>query len=185
MIKTFGSWDVDQEWLLAPSVDDFVPPGHLAHFVRDTVREALDLSAIVSSYDDDRGNPPDHPAMMAALLLYGYSRGVDSSRRLAHFEERGDFMAVTGLSRPDFRTISDLRKRHLAALSDLFVPVLRLCQVAGLAKLGHVAVDGTKAQAKAARGFRQFLLRGLEKIRAEWSLLCTVHNLLKLAKKPA
>ena len=152
MSKTFRSWDVDQGWLLPPSVHEFVAPGHLAHFVRDTVREGLDLSAILGMYAEDRGYPPYHPGMMVALLLYGYSRGVYSSRRLAQAcEERVDFMAVTGLNRPDFRTISDFRKRHLAALSDLFVQVLRLCQAAGLVKLGHVAVDGTKLKANASR----------------------------------
>jgi transposase len=152
MSKSFRSWDVDQGWLLPPSVHDFVPAGHLAHFVRDTVREALDLSAIMSTYDEDRGQPPYHPAMMVALLLYGYSRGVYASRRLAQAcEERVDFMAVTGLNKPDFRTISDFRRRHLAALSELFVQVLRLCQSAGLVKLGHVAVDGTKLKANASR----------------------------------
>jgi hypothetical protein len=90
--------------------------------------------------------------MMVALLLYGYSRGIYSSRQLARAcEERMDMMAVTGLNRPDFRTISDFRKRHLAALSDLFVQVLRLCRAAGLVRLGHVAVDGTKLKANASR----------------------------------
>jgi transposase len=108
MGKTFRSWDVDQSWLLPRSVDEFVPSGHLAHFVRDTVREALDLSAIFQTYPEDRGQPPDHPGMLVALLLYGYSRGVYSSRQLARAcQERMDFMAVTGLNRPDFRTISD------------------------------------------------------------------------------
>ncbi len=152
MSKTFRSWDVDQSWFLPRSVHDFVPPGHLAHFVRDTVREALDLSAILQAYSEARGQPPYHPAMLVALLLYGYSRGVYSSRQLARAcEERMDFMAVTGLNRPDFRTVSDFRKRHLAALSDLFVQVLRLCQRAGLVKLGHVAVDGTKLRTNASR----------------------------------
>ena len=67
MAKTFRSWDVDQGWLLPPSVHEFVPPGHLAHFVRDTVREALDLSAILSTYKEERGFPPYHPGMMVAL----------------------------------------------------------------------------------------------------------------------
>lgn len=152
MSKTFRLWDVDQAWLLPPSVHEFVPAGHLAHFVRDTVREGLDLSAILDVYEVDRGQPPYHPGMMVALLLYGYSRGVYSSRRLAQAcEERVDFMAVTGLNKPDFRTISDFRRRHLAALSDLFVQVLKLCQSAGLVKLGHVAVDGTKLKANASR----------------------------------
>ena len=152
MSKTFRAWDVDQGWLLPPSVREFVPPGHVAHFVRDTVREALDLSAVLGSYTEERGQPPYHPGMLVALLLYGYSRGVYSSRQLARAcEERVDFMAVTGLNRPDFRTISDFRLRHLAALSGLFVQVLRLCQAAGLVKLGHVAVDGTKLRANASR----------------------------------
>jgi len=152
MSKTFRSWDVDQNWLLPRSVDDFVPAGHLAHFVRDTVREALDLSAILQAYSEERGQPPYHPGMLVALLLYGYSRGVYSSRQLARAcEERMDFMVLTGLNQPDFRTVSDFRKRHLSALSDLFVQVLRLCQRAGLTKLGHVAVDGTKLRANASR----------------------------------
>src|SRR5215213_4823867 len=152
MAKTFRSWDVDQGWLLPPSVHEFVPADHLAHFVRDTVREALDLSTIRDTYTEDRGFPPYHPGMMVALLLYGYSRGVYSSRQLARAcEERLDVMAVTGLNRPDFRTIADFRKRHLAALSDLFVQVLRLCRAAGLVQFGHVAVDGTKLKANASR----------------------------------
>src|SRR5215211_7644604 len=149
MAKAFRSWDVDQGWLLPPSVHEFVPPGHLAHFVRDTVREALDLLAIRDTYTEERGFPPYHPGMMVALLLYGYSRGIYSSRQLARAcEERVDVMAVTGLNRPDFRTIADFRKRHLA---DLFVQVLRLCRAAGLVQFGHVAVDGTKLKANASR----------------------------------
>jgi transposase len=152
MSKTFRAWDVDQEWLLPPSVHDFVPAGHLAHFVRETVREGLDLSAIRASYVEERGYPPYHPGMMVALLLYAYSRGVYSSRRIAQAcEERVDFMAVTGLNKPDFRTISEFRRRHLAALAGLFAQVLKLCQAAGLVKLGHVAVDGTKLKANASR----------------------------------
>src|ERR1700753_3092978 len=148
MSKSFRVWDVDEGWLLPLSVYEFVPAGHLAHFVRDTVREGLDLSAITGTYKGDRGQPPYHPGMMTALLLYGYSRGVYASRRLAQAcEERVDFMAVTGLNKPDFHTIAEFRRRHLEALSKLFVQVLKLCQAAGLVKLGHVAVDGTKVKA--------------------------------------
>lgn len=152
MSKTFRAWDVDQGWLLPASLHQFVPPGHLAHFVRDTVREALDLSAITGVYKSEQGQPPYHPGMLVALLLYGYSRGIYSSRQLARAcEERVDMMAVTGLNKPDFRTISTFRRRHLVALRGLFVQVLRLCQTAGLVKLGHVAVDGTKLRANASR----------------------------------
>jgi transposase len=130
MAKTFREWNVEQAWLLPPWVLDFVPADHLAHFVRETVREQLDLSAIVAPYEqEERGYPPYHPVMMTALLLYAYSQGVYSSRRIARAcEERVDFMAVTGLNRPDFRTVSDFRKRHLAALQGLFVQVLKLAQ---------------------------------------------------------
>ena len=152
MSKTFRPWEVDQGWLLPASVHDFVPAEHLAHFVRETVRNDLDLGGILASYAEERGAPPYHPAMMVALLLYGYSRGVYSSRQLARgCEERVDFMAVTGLQRPDFRTIAEFRCRHLKALEALFVQVLQLCRAAGLAKLGHVALDGTKVKANASK----------------------------------
>jgi len=151
MSKTFRPWDVEQRWLLPPSVHELVPAGHVAHFVRETVREELDLSAILSTYTEERGYPPYHPAMMVALLLYAYSRGVYSSRRIAQAcEERVDFMAVTAMNRPDFRTIATFRRRHLKALGDLFVQVLKLCRAAGLVKLGHVALDGTKMRANAS-----------------------------------
>ncbi|MDE3106451.1 MAG: IS1182 family transposase, partial [Acidobacteriota bacterium] len=142
-----------QAWLLPPSVMDFVPPDHLAHFVRDTVREQLDLSEILATYEqEERGYPPYHPVMMSALLLYAYCQGVYSSRRIARAcQERVDFMAVTGLNRPDFRTVSDFRKRHLQALGGLFVQVLQLCRGAGLVSLGHVALDGTKIKANASK----------------------------------
>jgi transposase len=150
--KTFRTWDVDQIWLLPPSVHELVPEGHLAHFVRDTVRESLDLSAILECYSEERGYPPYHPAMMTALLLYAYAQGVYSSRKIARgCEERVDFMAVTALQKPDFRTVSDFRKRHLKELGRLFVQVLRLCRQAGLAKLGHVSLDGSKVRANASK----------------------------------
>lgn len=152
MSKTFRAWDVDQSWLLPASIHDFVPPDHMAHFVRDTVREGLDLSAIFSVYEEERGYPPFHPGMMVAVLLYGYSRGVYSSRQLQRAcQERVDFMAVSGLNKPDFRTIATFRSRHLVALQGLFEQILQLCAKAGLVRLGHVAVDGTKIRANASR----------------------------------
>src|SRR5437667_113478 len=152
MAKTFRAWEPEQRWLLPPAIEEFVPPGHLAHFVRELVREELDLSGIVEVYDDERGQPPYHPVMMTALLLYAYGQGVYASRRIAQAcEQRLDFMAVTALAQPDFRTISDFRKRHLAGLSGLFTQVLKLCAQAGLVKLGHVALDGTKIKANASK----------------------------------
>jgi len=152
MRKSFRPWLVDQPQLLPQSVQEFVPTGHVSHFIRDLVRDDLDLSGILDSYSERRGYPPYDPRMMTALLLYGYSRGVYSSRRLARgCEERLDFMAVTAMNRPDFRTVSEFRRRHLGALSGLFVQVLKLCQKAGLVDLGHVALDGTKMMANASK----------------------------------
>jgi transposase len=152
MTKSFRPWKVDEVWLLPPSVQEFVPEGHAAHLVREIVAEELDLAAILSAYTEPRGYPPHHPAMMVALLLYAYSRGLYSSRRIARAcEERLDFQAVTALNRPDFRTISEFHRRHLAALAELVVQVLALCRRAGLVGLGHVAVDGTKLRANASK----------------------------------
>lgn len=152
MPKKFRAWQVDQTLLLPPSVHDFVPAGHVAHLIRDLVRDELDLSGIVDDYAEARGHPPYDPWMMTALLLYGYAQGVYSSRRLARAcVERLDFMAVTALNRPDFRTISEFRRRHLSALSGLFEQVLLLCKTAGLVRLGHVALDGTKLKANASK----------------------------------
>src|ERR1700758_3694375 len=90
--------------------------------------------------------------MMVAVLLYAYTQSVYSSRRISRCcEERLDFMALTAMNRPDFRTISDFRKRHLSALADLFKQVLLLCRRAGLVSFGHVALDGTKIKANASK----------------------------------
>lgn len=152
MAQPFKSWDVDQLVLLPPSVHELVPAGHLAHFVRDLVRDALDLSAVLKTYDEDRGFLASDPTLMVALLLYAYSQGLYASRRIAKAcEERVDFMAVTARQSPDFRTIRDFRKRHLLALGGLFTQVLQLCQKAGLVSLGHVALDGAKIRANASK----------------------------------
>ena len=126
--------------------------GHLAHFVLDLVRDSLDVSAILKTYTEDRGFPPYDPTMMTALLLYVYCQGLYASRRIAKAcEKRVDFMAVPARQRPDFRTVSDFRKRHLLALGGLFTQVLQLCQKAGLVRLGHVTLDGTKIRANASK----------------------------------
>jgi transposase len=126
--------------------------GDLSRFVVALVTEELDLSAILASYKGEKGQPPYHPAMMVALLLYAYAVGIYSSRRIAKAcVERVEFMAIGALDAPDFRTISEFRRRHLTALSALFVQVLKLCERAGLVKLGHVALDGTKIKANASK----------------------------------
>jgi transposase len=152
MSKTFRPWKIDQPLMLPPSVQDFVGKDHLARFVLALVLEHLDLSEIEAAYAGERGQPPFDPAMMTALVLYGYCNGLYSSRRVAKAaRERVDFMSIVGLDAPDFRTVSDFRKRHLKALAGLFAQVLKLCEQAGLVKLGHVALDGTKIKANASK----------------------------------
>jgi transposase len=152
MSKTFRAWKIDQPLLLPLAVQDFVAPGHLARFVLALVVDELDLIEIVAAYSSEKGQPPFNPHMMAALLLYAYCRGVYSSRRIAQAcRERVDFMSIVALDPPDFRTIATFRKRHLKALSGLFVQVLKLCEKAGLVKLGHVALDGSKIKANASK----------------------------------
>lgn len=152
MSKRYRNWRLDEPLLFPPSVSDFVPEGHIARFILDLVEETLDLGQIYETYQSKRGQPPFHPGMMVTLLLYAYCCGIYSSRRIAKAcVERVDFMMIVALDAPDFRTISEFRKRHLTALSDLFVQVLRLCEKAGLVKLGHVALDGTKVKANASR----------------------------------
>ena len=134
MSKRYRPWKIDEPMLLPATVQEFVGKDHLARFVLNLVVEEIDLEAIERVYHVDRGQPPFDPAMMTALLLYGYCNGVYSSRRIAKAcRERVDFMSIVGLDAPDFRTISDFRKRHLQALGELFKQVLHLCEKAGLA----------------------------------------------------
>jgi len=152
MSKSFRAWNIEQLQLLPVSIQDFVAADHLARFVVGLVRDELDLVKITGRYESEKGQPPYHPVMMTALLLYGYCSGMYSSRRIAKAcRERTDFMMIVALDAPDFRTISEFRRRHLAALEGLFVQVLRLCERAGLVKLGHVALDGTKIKANASK----------------------------------
>ena len=152
MSKHFRPWNIDQTLLLPPSVQDFVPKDHVSRFIVGLVRESLDFKEIAGSYVSGLGQPPFDPRMMVALLLHGYASGLYSSRRIARAcRERNDFVMIVALDPPDFRTISDFRKRHLKALGALFLQVLKLCEAAGLVKLGHVALDGTKIKANASK----------------------------------
>jgi transposase len=152
MSKYFRPWNIDQTLLLPPNVQDFVPKGHVSRFIVELVRESLDLKEITGSYVSGLGQPPFDPRMMVALLLHGYVSGLYSSRRIAKAcRERNAFVMIVALDPPDFRTISDFRKRHLNALGALFLQVLKLCETAGLVKLGHIALDGTKIKANASK----------------------------------
>jgi transposase len=150
-MKTFRRYEPDQMLLLPPALSDWVPEDHLARFVSDLV-DTLDLAAIEDAYDEERGYPPYHPWMMTKVLLYAYCTGTYSSRRMAaklHDSVAYRFLAAG--NQPDFRTISDFRKRHEEALSGLFEQVLVICRESGLVKLGRVAVDGTKIKANASK----------------------------------
>ena len=151
MAKTFRPYDPDQLLLMPPALADWVPEDHLARFVSDVV-DTLDLAAIEESYDEERGYPPYHPRMMVKVLLYGYCTGVYSSRKIARqLTDSVAFRFLAAGNQPDFRTVSEFRKRHGAALAGLFQQVLRLCRRAGLVKLGQVAIDGTKIKANASK----------------------------------
>jgi transposase len=151
MAKTFRRYEPDQMLLMPPSLQEWVPEGHLARFVSDLV-DTMDLSAIEDTYEEERGYPPYHPRMMVKLLLYAYCTGVYSSRRIAgRLDDSVAFRFLAADNRPDFRTINDFRRRHGEDLSGLFDQVLRICREAGLVKLGKVAIDGTKLKASASK----------------------------------
>ena len=152
MTKTYRDWSPDQAYLFPPSPQDWLPEDDLVYFLLDTVA-TLDLSPFFAHYERElRGQPPFHPRMMVALLLYCYATGTRSSRRIMR-RCRVDVACrvLVGEDTPDFRTISDFRKIHLARLEALFVEVLKLCALAGLAQVGTIALDGTKVKANASR----------------------------------
>src|SRR5882672_290961 len=151
MAKTFRPYEPNQLLLLPPSLQDWVPDGHLARFVSDMI-DTLDLSEIEDTYSEERGYPPYHPCMMVKLLMYGYCTGTYSSRRIAaKLRDSVAFRVLAAGNEPDFRTINDFRKRHGAALKRMFDQVLQVCREAGLVKLGRVAIDGTKIKANASK----------------------------------
>jgi transposase len=152
MSKQFRPWNPEQTYLFAPSPRDWLPENHLVYFLLDVVGQ-MDLSALLLPYQaQERGQPPFHPRMMVTLLLYGYATGTFSSRRLmSRCQTDVACRIIVGDDIPDFRTISDFRKLHLAALEGLFTQVLRLCAAAGLVKVGRIALDGTKVKANASR----------------------------------
>jgi transposase len=152
MAKSYRAYLPEQDLLLPPSLRDWLPEDHLAYFVCDVVDE-LDLSTIERVYEEEeRGQPPYHPRMMTKILLYGYCVGVFSSRRIEKkLAEDVGFRVLAAGNEPDFRTISDFRKLHLAALQGLFDQVLQIALQAGTMKLGRVVLDGSKVKANASK----------------------------------
>jgi transposase len=150
--KTYRPWEPQRYQQAAHSPASKLPEGDLVFFLLDVVAK-LDVSRFYAPYEKEtRGAPPFDPAMLVCLLLYAYSVGVFSSRKIALACERHlAFMAIVGEDRPDFRTISDFRKLHLEAFKEVLVQVGRLAGEAGLVKLGNVSTDGTTIQGNASR----------------------------------
>jgi transposase len=178
--KAYRPWDPETYAQQAHAPATKLPEDDLVFFLLDVVPR-LDLSKIHARYQDEaRGAPPFDPAMMTCLLLYAYCVGVFSSRKIALACERNlAFLAIVGVDRPDFRTISLFRKDHLDAFADVFMQVLRLAQAAGLVRLGTIAVDGTKVQGNASRHKAMsygYMTKDVVRLRAE------IDELLKQAE---
>jgi transposase len=180
MPASYLPYQPDQDFLLPPSMREWLPEGHLAYFISDTV-DSLDLGAFHARYD--KGGPrnqPFDPAMMVKVLIYGYATGVFSSRKIARKLHEDIAFRVLGAGNfPAHRTISDFRAFHLKELSELFVQVVRLAREMGLVKLGTVAVDGTKVKANASR--HKAMSYG-HMLKAEAELKAQIASLLNRAK---
>jgi transposase len=175
--KTYRPWEPERYQQQAHSPAAKLPTGDLVFFLLDLMPK-LDLSRFYAPYEQEtRGAPPFDPAMMVCLLLYAYSVGVFSSRKIALACERNlAFIAIVGEERPDFRTISDFRKQHLEVFKEVFVQVVRLAGEAGLVKLGNVSTDGTKLQGNASRHKAMsygYMKKEVERLREEIEALVT------------
>jgi transposase len=152
MAISYRPYEPQQEMLLPASLQDWLPKGHLAYFISDTI-DALGLGAFYARYAGGGArNQPFHPAMMVKVLVYGYATGVFSSRKIERrLHEDLAFRMLGAGNFPKHRTIRDFRALHLKELADLFVQVVKLAREMGLVKLGTVAIDGTKIKANASR----------------------------------
>lgn len=152
MAANYHPYEPQQMLLLPEAIQDWLPEGHLAHFISDTV-DALDLGAFHARYDSGGPhNQPFHPVMMVKVLVYDYASGVFSSRKIARkLHENVAFRVLGAGNFSAHRTIRDFRAFHLKELSDLLVQVVRLAREMGLVKLGTIAVDGTKVKANSSR----------------------------------
>lgn len=152
MPTTYRPYQPNQTLLLPPSVSEWLPDDHLAHFINDAV-DALDLQAFHARYEGDgRRNTPFDPAMLVKVVVYGYANGVVSSRQVARkLHEDVAFRVLAAENFPAHRTIREFRQVHREALAGLFVQVVKLAHESGLLKLGRVGIDGTKLKANASK----------------------------------
>jgi transposase len=164
MAQNFLSCDRDQDYLMPPSLREWLAAGHLAWFVLDVVG-GFDLDAFYGRYrEDGSGRPAHDPGMMVALLVYAYAVGERSSRQIERrCQEDVAFRVIAANRAPDHTTINRFRKLHAERLAELFVQVLAMCARAGMVRVGTVAVDGTKLAANAGLSAN----RSHEKIRQE------------------
>lgn len=180
MPASYLPYEPQQQRLLPDALQDWLPEGHLAYFISDSV-DSLDLSAFHARYA--KGGPrnqPFHPAMMVKVLIYGYATGTFSSRKLAaKLHEDVALRVLAAENYPAHRTLSDFRALHLQEISALFVQVVQLARECGLVKLGTVAVDGTKLKANASRHKAMSYERMLK---AEAELKAQIDGLLNRAK---
>ena len=150
--KSFRAYDPGQVFLMPPSIADWVPEDHLARFVSELVDEVIDLEPFLAVFTEKRGFPPYDPRLMLKLLIYGYTTGVRSSRKIEkRCYDDVAFRFLAANQAPDFRSVARFRRRHLAALDALFLEILKMCQRAGMVKLGRVGLDGSKVRANASR----------------------------------
>lgn len=177
----FRPYNLDQLYLLPPDIKSWLPDDHLIYFIIDVTNE-LNLKPIYKKYKSENGGAPAyHPAMMTALLLYAYCCGIPSSRKIEKATyESVPFRVLSGDQHPDHDTISEFRRLHLQDLSRFFIQVLQICQKAGLVKLGHVALDGTKIQSNASKHKAMSYVRMVKK---EKELSKEVKRLLDFAEE--
>lgn len=166
MPTSFRPCAPDQSFLFPPSPRDWLPEGHLAYFIADTVA-ALDVQPLYAPYEGDgRRNQPFDPQMMVTVLVYAYATGTFSSRKIARkLEEDVAYRVLAAGNFPAHRTIADFRRQHLAAFTALFVQVVQIAREAGVVQLGTVAVDGTKVHANASKRKAMSYARMLEQER--------------------
>lgn len=148
-MKIFKQYDQKQTYLLPPSLEDFVGSKHPARIINDVV-DSIDISSVTKKYNGG-GSTAYHPAMMLKVLIYAYSRGMYSSRKIeSALESDTAFMYLSGMQKPNFRTICLFRSQHAETISQIFIEVVRLCASLGMVGLGHIAFDGTKLKANAS-----------------------------------
>lgn len=149
-MSRFIQFDRNQQYLLPPSVDEWLPEDHLARFIVEVI-DQLDLSKLTRHYSG-RGSAAYHPALLLALLVYGYATGTFSSRKIerATYDSMA-FRFIAANHHPDHDTLAHFRKTFLVELEDLFVQVLTLAQTMKLVKLGQISLDGTKIKANASK----------------------------------